>query len=125
MREVFVYVEGPSDQLGMRELFADVMDIAKQKGRTVDFYPLNGKEPLMNKGPIRALNILRNRRNSRDGNSMSKDGLCTFRKDLSGICVVPDKIISVYSLEKHVWADSNSEASRKARKPELQPIEEF
>ena len=25
MSEVFVYVEGPSDQLGMRELFADVM----------------------------------------------------------------------------------------------------
>lgn len=31
MREVFVYVEGPSDQLGMRELFADIMEIAKKK----------------------------------------------------------------------------------------------
>lgn len=64
MSEVFVYVEGPSDQLGMRELFADIMEIAKQKGKTVDFYPLNGKEPLLNKGPIRAINILRNRPNS-------------------------------------------------------------
>ena len=64
MSEVFVYVEGPSDQLGMRQLFADVMEIAKQKGRTVDFYPLNGKEPLLNKGPIKAINILRNRPNS-------------------------------------------------------------
>ncbi|MBI4774968.1 MAG: hypothetical protein HY788_12455 [Deltaproteobacteria bacterium] len=53
------------------------------------------------------------------------DDLFTFRKDLSEICTVPDKIISVYSLEKHVWADSNSEANRKARKPELQTIEEF
>jgi hypothetical protein len=49
----------------------------------------------------------------------------TFRKDLGEICAVPDKIISVYSLEKHVWADSNSEAARKARQPELQTIEEF
>ena len=54
MREVFDYVEGPSDQLGMRELFADVMEIAKKIGSTVDFYPLNGKEHLLNKGPIKA-----------------------------------------------------------------------
>ena len=53
------------------------------------------------------------------------DDLFTTRKNLAEICTVPDKIISVYSLEKHVWADSNSEASRKARKPELQTIEEF
>ena len=53
------------------------------------------------------------------------DELLTKRKDLSKICSVPDKIISVYSLEKHVWADSNAEASRKSRKPELQTIEEF
>jgi len=53
------------------------------------------------------------------------DDLFTTRQNLAEICTVPDKIISVYSLEKHVWADSNSEASRKARKPELQTIEEF
>ena len=53
------------------------------------------------------------------------DDLFTSRKNLSEICTVPEKIISVYSLEKHVWDDSNSEASRKARKPELQTIEEF
>jgi len=64
MSEVFVYVEGPSDQLGMRGLFAGVIELAKQKGETVDFYPLNGKEPLLNKGPIRAINILRNKPNS-------------------------------------------------------------
>jgi len=53
------------------------------------------------------------------------DDLFTTRQNLAEICTVPDKIISVYSLEKHVWGDSNSEASRKARKPELQTIEEF
>lgn len=54
-----------------------------------------------------------------------KEDLFTQRKGLADICTVPDKIISVYSLEKHVWADSNAEASRKTRKPELQTIEEF
>lgn len=53
------------------------------------------------------------------------DDLFTARKNLNEICTVPDKIISVYSLEKHVWADSNSETGRKARKPELKTIEEF
>lgn len=53
------------------------------------------------------------------------DDLFTARKSLDEICVVPDKIISVYSLEKHVWADSNSEAARKTRKPEQQTIAEF
>ncbi len=54
-----------------------------------------------------------------------KEDLFTQRKGLADICTVPDQIISVYSLEKHVWADSNAEASRKSRKPELQTIEEF
>jgi len=64
MNEVFVYVEGPSDQLGMRELLADVMERAAGNGNKVAFYPLNGKEPLLNKGPKKAINILRNRPNS-------------------------------------------------------------
>ncbi len=53
------------------------------------------------------------------------DDLFASRKSLDQICSVPDKIISVYSLEKHVWADSNAESTRKARKPELQTIKEF
>lgn len=61
MSEVFVYVEGPSDQLGLRELFAQIMELAKENGKAIDFYSLNGKEPLLNKGPVRAVNILRNR----------------------------------------------------------------
>src|SRR5512141_1044363 len=55
---------------------------------------------------------------------MAED-LFVARKSLDEICSVPDKIISVYSLEKHVWADSNSDAARKTRRPELQTIDEF
>jgi len=55
---------------------------------------------------------------------MAED-LLTKRKTLDEICVVPDHIISVYSLEKHVWADSNSPSALRDRQPELQTIEEF
>ncbi|HQL76633.1 MAG TPA: hypothetical protein PLU91_00380 [Verrucomicrobiota bacterium] len=53
------------------------------------------------------------------------DDLLTQRKSLDEICSVPDKIISVYSLEKHVWANSNSDQARRDRQPELKTIEEF
>lgn len=53
------------------------------------------------------------------------DDLFLYRKPLGEICEVPDKIISVYSLEQHIWADCNSPAARKARKAEIQTIEEF
>ncbi len=53
------------------------------------------------------------------------DDLFTTRKSLDLICEIPQKIISVYSLEKHVWADSNHESARKNRQPNFQTIEEF
>lgn len=53
------------------------------------------------------------------------DDLLTQRESLDKICKVPDKIISVYSLEKHVWADSNSLKARQARQPELKTVSEF
>ncbi len=53
------------------------------------------------------------------------DALFEQRKCLREICKVPDRIISVYSLEKHVWADGNAPEARKERRPELQTIEEF
>ena len=53
------------------------------------------------------------------------DDLLTQRKPLDEICTVPDKIISVYSLEKHVWASSNSDQARRDRQPELKTIDEF
>ena len=40
MSEIFVYVEGPSDQLGMRELFAEINEIAYTKGNNVDIFSL-------------------------------------------------------------------------------------
>jgi hypothetical protein len=51
--------------------------------------------------------------------------LFAARKSLDEICTVPERIISVYSLEKHVWADGNSLEARRTRTPELQTIEEF
>ena len=56
---------------------------------------------------------------------MPQDELFAARKSLDEICVRPEKIISVYSLEKHVWADSNSDEARGERRPELQTIAEF
>src|SRR5207245_6302238 len=57
--------------------------------------------------------------------TMPATDLFLQRKSLDEICTVPERIISVYSLEKHVWADSNAVEARKARRPELQTIEEF
>ncbi len=47
------------------------------------------------------------------------------RKSLDEICSVPEKIISVYSLEQHVWLDNNAESARAKRQPEIQTIDEF
>lgn len=55
----------------------------------------------------------------------SQGSLFAVRQSLDKICKIPDKIISVYSLEQHVWADSNSDKARKERRPELQTIREF
>jgi len=51
--------------------------------------------------------------------------LTTFREPLGQICTTPDHIISVYALEQHIWADSNSDEAKKNRTPNLQTIEEF
>lgn len=64
MKEVIIYVEGPSDQLGMRKLLANIRESANQIGNNVDFIPMGGKEALLNKGPKKAINILRNKPNS-------------------------------------------------------------
>ncbi len=54
--------------------------------------------------------------------------LLTYRKGLDEICRVPDKIISVYTLEQHIWADTgetSNKAARKQRMPARQTVEEF
>ncbi len=62
--EVFIYVEGPSDSKALEILLAGEIGRASSKGCTVAFYPMGGKGPLLNKGPQKAFNILRNRKDS-------------------------------------------------------------
>jgi hypothetical protein len=49
----------------------------------------------------------------------------TRRRSLDEICRIPERIISVYSLEQHVWDDGNAPEARQLRMPEMQTIEEF
>ena len=54
--------------------------------------------------------------------------LFTQRKRLDQICTVPERIISVYALEDHVWDTEKSgdnRSARQERRAELQTIEEF
>ena len=54
------------------------------------------------------------------------DNMSLFRrKSLDEICTVPDDIISVYIVEKHIWADNGAEDARKGRQAEHQTVEEF
>jgi hypothetical protein len=64
MTEVFVYVEGPSDKLGMESLLSSVIKTSLTKGNSLTFISMNGKDSLLKKGPAKALNILRNRPDS-------------------------------------------------------------
>src|SRR5437870_716550 len=56
------------------------------------------------------------------------DELFAVRKSLNEICKVPAKIISVYTLEQHICADSgesSNKVSRTQRLPARQTVEEF
>jgi len=64
LKEVFIYVEGPSDKLGLEKLFKGIDELAMSKGNKVVFTSMGGKTPLLNKTPGRAINILRNKHNS-------------------------------------------------------------
>lgn len=55
----------------------------------------------------------------------SQSDITTQRESLESICKVPEKIISVYSLEQHVWANDHEDEAVRARKPQLQTIVEF
>jgi hypothetical protein len=55
----------------------------------------------------------------------SQSDITTQRESLDSICKVPEKIISVYSLEQHVWANDHEDEAVRARKPQLQTIVEF
>lgn len=55
----------------------------------------------------------------------TKIDLTAFKESLSSICTVPERIISVYSLEKHIWANGNDDLAIRNRIPEIKTIEEF
>lgn len=64
MKEIFVYLEGQSDQIGMRRLLSHPIDCAPAKGNRIEFYFMGGKKSLLNNGHKKAINILRNKPNS-------------------------------------------------------------
>lgn len=64
MKEIFVYLEGQSDQIGMRRLLSHPIDCATAKGNRTEFYFMGGKKSLLNNGHKKAINILRNKPNS-------------------------------------------------------------
>jgi hypothetical protein len=56
---------------------------------------------------------------------VTQQDITSIREPLGEICKIPDHIISVYSLEKHIWKDSNSTEAIKEREPEIQTIIDF
>ncbi len=60
MTQIIVYVEGPSDKLAMEELLSDLLTQLQKQGIAVNFTPTHGKKRLMQKTPVKAINILRN-----------------------------------------------------------------
>lgn len=58
MNKIIIYVEGPSDRLAMEELLEGLLRQLQAQGIAVDFVAMNGKSKLMNKTPLKAVNIL-------------------------------------------------------------------
>lgn len=58
--KIIVYVEGPSDRTSMEKLLSPLIQEASVKGVAIKFSSLEGKKKLVNKGPKKALNIIRN-----------------------------------------------------------------
>ena len=47
------------------------------------------------------------------------------RQSLDQILKYPEEIISVYSVESHIWADNGSDEARRDRIPQVRTVEEF
>jgi len=56
---------------------------------------------------------------------MSSNQSLFKRKSLNEICSIPKEFISVYIVEKHIWADDGSEEARKKRNAELKTVQDF
>jgi len=61
LKEIHIYVEGPSDKQGMEKLLEKIISNAANQGNKINFFPMGGKEPLLNKGPLKAVYILKNK----------------------------------------------------------------
>ncbi|MFQ6043793.1 MAG: hypothetical protein ACE5PV_23310 [Candidatus Poribacteria bacterium] len=89
MKEIIIYVEGPSDKYGMEALLRRVIQMSSQKGTLITFVPIKGargqqgKEPLLNEGTKKAANILIN-------------------KPSSWVFIVPDLYPLFYFLQSHL-----------------------
>ncbi len=57
---VIVYVEGPSDRLAMEELLMPLTQGLAARGIGIQFIQTDGKQRLLRRSPLKALNILRN-----------------------------------------------------------------
>jgi hypothetical protein len=64
VKKVIVYVEGPSDRLALEELLEGLLQKLLEHGIAVNFIPTEGKKRLLNRTPLKALNILRNNPNA-------------------------------------------------------------
>lgn len=65
--EVMIYVEGPSDEAAMRALLKPLIEQKEAEGVSVKFFEApsgHKKESVLEKVPIRAVNILRNNPNA-------------------------------------------------------------
>lgn len=65
--EVIVYVEGPSDKGAMEALLAPLLQQKQEEGITIKFFEVpkgDKKESVLIKVPIRAVDIIRNRRHA-------------------------------------------------------------
>lgn len=60
MKTIHIFLEGPSDKFALEKLFAKLIDTAANQGDIIRFYYEGDKKLLLNKGPEKALNILRN-----------------------------------------------------------------
>src|SRR3990172_12869416 len=57
---IFVYVEGPSDKLSMEALLRPLIETASQKGCKIIFHNLGNKHKVFTKGPLKAVDRLKN-----------------------------------------------------------------
>ena len=67
MKEVMIYVEGPSDKFSMQALLRPLLDQKKDEGVTIDFFESpegDKKASVLLKVPKRAVNIILNNPNS-------------------------------------------------------------